>query len=105
MREVVAPQGVSSQYIYCLVENLLHEISKLRISAVSRCHRKFFVFLERRSTYSEQKDNATRQMVSYLGLTTMAKKVVAVAYESLSFTRGSSYRSLNEKIWVFWIAC
>ena len=71
MREVVAPQRVSSQYIYCLVENFLHEISKLRISPVSRCHRKFFVFLERRSTYSEQKDNATRQMVAYLGLTTM----------------------------------
>ena len=86
MREVVAPQGVSSQYIYCLVENLLHEISKLRISAVSRCHLKFFVFLERRSTYSKQKDNAMRQMVAYLELKTVelnrkAKKVVAVAYD------------------------
>ena len=68
MREVVAPQGVSSQYIYCLVENLLHEISKLRVSAVSRCHRKFFVFLERRSTYSEQKDNATRSDGRLLGV-------------------------------------
>ena len=59
-----------SQYIYFLAENLLHEISKLRISAVSSCHGKFFVFLERRSTCSEQKDNAMRQMVAYLGLKT-----------------------------------
>ena len=44
MREVVVPQGgllrelYRSQYIYFLAENLLHEISKLRISVVSCCH-------------------------------------------------------------------
>ena len=57
--------------MYFFAENLLHEISKLRISSVSCCHRKFFVFLEQRSTYSEQKDKAMRQMVAYLGLKTM----------------------------------
>ena len=86
----------------------MYAISKLRISIVLCFHWKLFVFLEQRSTYSEQKDNARHQMVTYLGLKTMewnrrAKKVVAVAYERLSFTSGCSYRSLNEKIWVFWI--
>ena len=77
MREVVVPQGgllrqlYRSQYIYFLAENLLHEISKLRISVVSCCHWKSFVFSERRITYSEQKGNAMRQMVAYLGLNTM----------------------------------
>ena len=68
-------------------ENLLHANSMLRIRVAPCCNWKSFVYSERYSTYSEQRDHTMCQVVAYKTLKNTeiikqsGQKVFTVAYE------------------------
>ena len=95
-------EGLFREEVYFLEENLLHANSKLRIRVVPCPHWKLFVYSERYSTYSEQRDHTMMcQVVVYKTFKQSGQKVFTVAYEWWSLTRGSHYRALTGKILVF----
>ena len=57
--------GLFREEVYFLEENLLHANSMLRIRVAPCCNWKSFVYSERYSTYSEQRDHTMCQVVAY----------------------------------------
>ena len=57
--------GLFREEVYFLEENLLHANSKLRMRVAPCCHWKSFVYSERYSTYSEQRDHTMCEVVTY----------------------------------------
>ena len=80
-------EGLFREEVYFLEENLLHANSMLRISVAPCCNWKSFVYSERYSTYSEQRDHTMCQVVAYKTLKNTeiikqsGQKVFTVAYE------------------------
>ena len=100
-------EGLFREEVYFLEENLLHANSMLRIRVAPCCNWKSFVYSERYSTYSEQRDHTMCQIVAYKTLKnngnnkTVWPKSVHGRLWVVVVSTGPHYRALTGTILVF----